>query len=700
MKLEKLVLKPFGNIVNSTIGFHQGINLITGGNGEGKSTVLKALVLLLFDYVPYGKLENYIPDNGGKYFYIEVEFTHEGKKFKQSLKYDGSSSRELWVNGDFYKGQDAVKKLAEFFDPKLSLAASVSIEGEVDFIQTKPSERRELLKKIYDLDFSKSVADLDLQMKEIEAKTSELDKKIYFHQNKKYQYQTQRTLPFSKEVRNEKDSSYLNLNLRKKNYESELANYELMLSDITSLKKKLNDQGKVIEQALFNIASYEQSKKDNFENFSIKSYSIDQKIKERKDYVPDESSLIGIREELASIKLVRLKAFDENELKDLYDKKRDSILNGVNLEKEIRDIESGKCPTCGREYESGLLEEKKTLFDNLRIAHRDIEFLIEEKESEKIAYKKAVEEQNQLKTQIEILKQKEIQEIANLENKKNKVSLEVENLEKEKASLEEIFNEKNSSMDKLIETYRANISKVQTDMDENEARLQDLTIEIPLQKPEFPVDLEQQLVSLKEEIDSYDSAVSYNEMIDKANAKLKAEEEEDSIKKQELVNNKEESIKEIELYKRGKVILQKEFPNYVLVSLTKKLEYYLNDFVSRTYDKFNLKLIDKKDNMYIVYGPNEKDAILASGFEKQLFSLAWKFSLSREQNLGLVILDEVDSQSSTENSQKLFELIGSLKDVYNQALIITHRPETQEALMNTFGAKVFEAKSGAISAIN
>ena len=59
-------------------------------------------------------------------------------------------------------------------------------------------------------------------------------------------------------------------------------------------------------------------------------------------------------------------------------------------------------------------------------------------------------------------------------------------------------------------------------------------------------------------------------------------------------------------------------------------------------------------------------------------------------------MDEIDSQSSDDNSQKLFNVLGNMRDLFQQMIIITHKEETKVLLETEYGAKVFEAKDNTI----
>jgi DNA repair exonuclease SbcCD ATPase subunit len=95
-----------------------------------------------------------------------------------------------------------------------------------------------------------------------------------------------------------------------------------------------------------------------------------------------------------------------------------------------------------------------------------------------------------------------------------------------------------------------------------------------------------------------------------------------------------------------------------------------------------------------LYGENKSEVKSASGFEKQVFSFAYKFALGRIQNYGILFLDEVDSSASVENSQKFYETLGKMDSYFKQVFVITHKPEIKDILYNDYQATIYTVEKG------
>ena len=87
---------------------------------------------------------------------------------------------------------------------------------------------------------------------------------------------------------------------------------------------------------------------------------------------------------------------------------------------------------------------------------------------------------------------------------------------------------------------------------------------------------------------------------------------------------------------------------------------------------------------------------MASGMERAVLAIAFRVALSSLNNLGLMILDEIDSDGSNERSMQLYEAL--LENVgSHQLFVITHCEETKEWLLQQNGSKEFNVINGKIN---
>jgi len=117
MILEKIKLHPFAGIYNKEISFHSCLNIISGPNEAGKSTLIKALQFSLFVPSNIGRvrgqnmLKEYLPANGGDTISVDLVFSCDGMNYELKKKWGGSNSSELTIsNGTVITAPETVQE--------------------------------------------------------------------------------------------------------------------------------------------------------------------------------------------------------------------------------------------------------------------------------------------------------------------------------------------------------------------------------------------------------------------------------------------------------------------------------------------------------------------------------------------------------------------------------------------------------------
>jgi DNA repair exonuclease SbcCD ATPase subunit len=133
-------LENFGIVKKFSKQFDKNILVLAGENGEGKSTILKAILLAVFD-----DYENTLADYvnwEADYFQVIVNFTHRGVDYEITVRYSGSTDRTLRFADKVLKGDEAKRKLKEVIDFDLLKAGMLAMEQKIAIVDTKPAERR------------------------------------------------------------------------------------------------------------------------------------------------------------------------------------------------------------------------------------------------------------------------------------------------------------------------------------------------------------------------------------------------------------------------------------------------------------------------------------------------------------------------------------------------------------------------------
>ncbi|MBD3216551.1 MAG: AAA family ATPase [Candidatus Lokiarchaeota archaeon] len=704
MQINYLKLKNFCNVVNEEIYFDNGLNLLIGDNGSGKSTILDAIQILLFNYAA-NPLKEYIRW-GEKSFYLEMKFNHLGKTFTIEYSYGNSSNRKLMIDGVVWDDNtSACAELEKYFHSKLSMASIVSYQDENTLIDTKPAERREFLKRISDLDFTEEVKKVDEQIKELkDIDLIDLDKKVYAYENKKYKYKEGVNQPFQKEEI-EKDKKALdNLEKLKGSMEDILKRYMELKQELSNIADKLNkvNTKKLLEErkkqtSIAALVSEESIISDNF----IESLVISKRKELEDEKVLLENQILDYKNKEKGFVLKRLPVFDETVL-DTEKQKLFSLRNDIsNCRKTLDKISKGVCVECGRPYENAKEQEAEYKLNITRL--EELETTAQEKINDLVSQKKLIDDRQKENETALLEKNKLVLRIEKLQNSLLNLAMkketEINNLIAEDNHKKELAKRTLGALKAAIEESTLAISGIESEIKDleleklaKEKTLSDISL------PENQEEIDKDIVILKQKIESFHRIELENQMIEKFNEALAKEKEKDKAEWDALLEKKQALVVELDEWEKSKLILQKTFPNYLLRSTLESLEKGMYFFINSVYRKsYRVYFEEKKDAIRILYGDYKRDVKRASGYEKKLFSFAYKDALNRMQGLDFAILDEVDGSASAESSEAFFTFLGEQSKNYSQMIIITHKKEIQELLENDFNAKTFYVKDGVIS---
>lgn len=705
MKLLKFKAKNFKNLKDIEITFSD-YNLISGDNGSGKSSILQGISYCLTDKLPE-KLSEYIKW-GENSFELFLEFEHNKDLCSYSVKYSSTSKKDLIVNGvTHYKNSDAVNYIAKITNPDLLLYSSISEQGQsYSILQESPADRLKRFKTILGIDrLSKIVENLKKQISENKLKSDLIKKEIDILSSKQFLYLEEFELPNISDIlsklkdqESHKKIYEANRIIRSKydidlnNYYDSVANLKVLISEQESAKKKLNSyvsgdfDDSLYNQLLNNKKEYEiyksdfENKKQNRETYLIRQSSIKDKI-------------TILEEKKSAIKLYRVKNLDYDQ--SYLDSLNTSIQNLSIKLKQLKTHESlakeGKCPSCGQEFKHDInslrldIETTKSELDTLQSEYQMRKSGLEDFQKKFIENSKSKEIIKLYDEQIENLKSElielvEVKEPGNFNYDIGFLTT-LENLEKEKQNYE-----KSKS---FIDVLKKQINTFEFEID----RLSKLTQPV---EPVYDSHSFEEILyeSLKRDLNIYEEKKSKLEFIQEHNKKIK----EDEKNHKNLLKDKEtvyySNMNEISVLEETRNILDKQFSSYLIEKGTEYIEFQMNRFFQKCYNKYSVyfRQTESKNSIDFYYSDisgKGGSASLCSGFEKQLLSIAFRVALASITGLGFLILDEIDSDASEENSITLYSnLIES--NLFNQIITISHKEDTKEHLLNNYKTKLIE----------
>jgi len=672
MIIHSLDLENYGIIKKANLIFNEkGFNVFSGSTGQGKSHTIRALNYLLFNYT-YGKIEDDC-NWDSNFFSAEVKLSHNSNNFKISTFYDrdNGASKELVINNKSITGNNEVKDtLAKYFDPSITKASMVSLQGSMDIVEAGDAERREYLKKIYDLDFKTQIDSIKEDIENVSDKIIKIEKDIYLYENKEY-------IPTDEKDSNVTEEEYIKCGLEREVLIVKKDNLQQLLDKVDDLLLRITKEENNIKTL--------QEKKETLENRTTEvQSSLDKVTKESKNsLIKYYADLLKLNKEKDDIVLKRVPAFDEDNLNIKEKEYADNLISFHSAKKEYELTQLGLCPTCKKpfevteietyknEYETSLerKESSLTVVNSLRNQKKDIDNLQKKQNELKEKKNSLIKDINSLdllqKSSVTYSDAQVLDKTTILQEKFKEIQL---------ISLEIISKEKDKE---LLISEKTSIVNKTTDQTDNTDRINEL-----------------RLVT-----DTYESIQIENDLIIKANIKLAQQQIDDVKKLQEYTKEKVKLIKTKDEYEVIKEILRVDFPKFVINSMVSDIENGMNKLLDLSYDgRYNCSISESKKGLQILYGDKQKDIKLSSGGEQNLFNLGFKNALTQIAKLKILILDEADNFLSGDIAKRAFESLNQLIENgdIDQIFLISHKEEIRDMIETDFNGKIFHFEEGEV----
>ncbi|MFP4174489.1 MAG: AAA family ATPase, partial [Halobacteriales archaeon] len=169
MRLERLELTNFRCYESATVEFDEGVTVVQGGNGAGKTSLLKACFVALYgsDALDSGENLADVVTKGKEETRVRLEFVHAGDAYsvEQEIAMTGTGDDRrattrksvLTRNGEAV-GDDGVRSTREEVERLLRMDADAFVncayvrQGEVNkLIEASPDERRRVVDELLQL---------------------------------------------------------------------------------------------------------------------------------------------------------------------------------------------------------------------------------------------------------------------------------------------------------------------------------------------------------------------------------------------------------------------------------------------------------------------------------------------------------------------------------------------------------------------
>ena len=724
LKLIKLELEGFGCFKDKKeFLYESGVNLVLAENGSGKTTQINAIsILLLSEYE--GSFSDYMNRECNE-FTISLEFMLNGKHLLETLTCKKGKTYTTTRNLKDIDGNDVAngEGVKEWLNEKLPVATSkyalfVRQNSDMDIIHCSDSERRDLFKRIQDLDYTKEIKTLiEPKIEQTKEKIIENDKEIFALENKAYIAKDFVELPFTedeyklkksqmdkliaeKSLIEEKNNQLNDLRERKNKLESEINSIKIS-SD--SKKSKIDEfksfdfdtEKEKIEKEFANkklesenkIKLLEEQRENLDKDINEKSLNLECEIKK----IEDEGN--ELVKEIDSIRLMKLIKFDEESLTKARNNLSELKTKSSICWKNSKILESGVCPTCGSSGDSCKHKyqefvDEATSYDKQIMECESVINDLLQKKSDIDEKAKKNEELKERKNNLsnELVKKQSLIENKRMEQKSLNSSLMEKKqnysnqIESEKRILESIDSEKISRLNSVKEKNDMIIAQIQQlegdicDLIDSE-EIKNVEIEELLKEIEsFSVETfdENKIVEIETELKKYDSVVAENKVVKEYNKQLEETKKADKKELEKFKERKQKFEKEKFDLENSKKILTTDYPSWAILQNLKNIENDINEFIDQVYYKpLNVKFDMTRSGISMRFGDDIKVERL-SGAEKAITNIGFCESFNKNLNLNMILLDEPDAPLSATRKEMFYLSLLEMKDVFEQMIVVTH----------------------------
>ena len=731
LNLIKLELEGFGCFKDKKeFLYESGVNLVLAENGKGKTTQIEAIELMLLSVID-GNYADYLYRNKEtnttvNEFTISLEFMLNGKHLLETLTCKKGKTctttrnlKDVDTDVDLANGEGVKEWLNEKLPVNVSkYALFVRQNSDMDIIHCSDSERRDLFKRIQDLDYTKEIKTLiEPKIEQTKEKIIENDKEIFALENKAYIAKDFVELPFTedeyklkksqmdkliaeKSLIEEKNNQLNDLRERKNKIESEINSIKISSdskkSKIDELKSfDFDTEKEKIEKKFADkkfesenkIKSLEEQRENLDKDINEKSFNLECEIKK----IEDEGN--ELVKEIDSIRLMKLIKFDEESLIKARNNLSELKTKSSICWKNSKILESGVCPTCGSSGDSckhkyqEFVDEATSYDKQIAESENIINDLLQKKADIDEKTKKN-EELKERKNNLsnELVKKQSLIENKRMEQKSLNSSLMEKKqnysnqIESEKRILESVDSEKTSRLNALTEKNEMIVTQINQLENELIGLIKDAEnkyseqSELSKKIESFSVETfdENKIVEIETELKKYDSVVAENKVVKEYNEQLEETKKADKKELEKFKERKQKFEKEKFDLENSKKILTTDYPSWAILQNLKNIENDINEFIDQVYYKpLNIKFDMTRSGISMRFGDDIKVERL-SGAEKAITNIGFCESFNKNLNLNMILLDEPDAPLSATRKEMFYSSLLEMKDVFEQMIVVTH----------------------------
>lgn len=683
IKLNTLKLQNFMCVENAELDFKdQKVIILLGDNGNGKSTVLDAISLCLTeskrgdsykDYIRRGTKEAKIKLDAevrGSPIIFDITINSIGTALDRKVTYL-AKRKEPFVNSE-------VTTLLEELDLPFFGDILMSAQKADDITSKGPTDRANYLKKLLNFSFEKETAfckdKIDKAREDIKKGNEHLDYNNNAITIKKNQIQA-----IPEDVYSDK----------KKEIESAIQTVQNQLSKysgLTDKQRKLNESLNNVLQQKYVVSNSISTINTQIGNLSsmkeaLTKYDDDNK-KLSNDVLEITQLISNINAEL--VKLSNEQTELENTKSDFIKRIAEKSSELQTIKKHLSLIDSGKCPECGHVFTNADKAEYEKAYNDTT---EQLEKLNSESSINQNNLSEVINNKLSKNTELSTLSTK----LATCNSTISNNTRAREQLNNQIMSLEQIslsLPEKEQELKKLVESESV-ITNEQKDLEKSLKEYEELNKD--LQNGQI------QLNEITKQISLRDNIIKTNDIIANEITAL-------NIDSEIVQKSIEQAEKDEKVYKEAFTLLSKNLPDYLTVKTCDLLQEEMNNFIHVVFPEMEIRLFQNKKGIEFFYTKEQNynkddmsNAKMASGFEKDLLTLAFKVALCKLYCLPFAFFDEPDGHSSDGNAERLFKSLFT-NGIFEQVFFISHKSGVRDIVKsNAEGVRTYYVEHGKFS---
>lgn len=583
-------------------------------------------------------------------FDVEIRDKKGATPFQRTITY----KKEKYVNSE-------CTTLLTSFDIDYLQHIMFSMQGENNITDLKPSERTKLLKRIFNFEFESQLSQLDKLVEQEEQNSLVLKTRVDVLSHMKFEYeQAEQTLTLDKRSEIENRITEIDEIIRVQEQN------QLLQSETSHRLESLRAQGQAASARKHSIEKDISDLNSSYTRLLGDKNRHSQALLTLPDSVKLEEE---IKEKTAAIESFKI-LVEQNRL--LIQEKENNLGSRQSRILELRNHivahKQGICPQCGQDTHPETVPELETSLESVEQLYEE---LLSQKMMLETAEKGAERNISTYQAAIPNLREK-IKSSADM-----KIQFE---------SIFKTIEESTQQTNGTIEIRKSTLLEVENQIKELEQQIEEISPKLVRMIP--TTSLLSEKSGLANQVQRHLAVIARNEVIERKNIEMKQKEEGNKQLLIDLNRQQNDLLLSTNNYKDAKRILEVDLPNYIIVKACSKLEKHINHFISEVKEGMVVRLFQARSGVEFFYSPvgevaNSEDwasTKMASGFERELLSAAWRVALARAYNLHALMLDEVDSAANTFSSEKMFREIANLTG-FEQLFIVSHKPEVVDILL-------------------